>query len=193
MKSSRKIDLNEEPVVGEYYSVPCVFGELNILHVRYPKTDFYPVLTPSHEDSKYLGTVKYKWKENEYGESSCITYHEYEPIPNAPHHFHIDPRFVPLNRYDYDVSMQQYRFHSTINASEVEYKEMKCLRRMPTQYSLYKAFGQPFINDFTGSDAKCGRCPHKKINLRNIPSKNGVITCPAHGLQFDSKTMDCLL
>ena len=62
---------------------------------------------------------------------------------------------------------------------------------MPPQ-RLFTGFGQQFIDDHVDKEVKCGRCPHRGALLKSMPVKDGVITCPNHGLKFDAQTMKCI-
>ena len=187
--------LTSPPIVGETYSVPCANGTIiDFRSDNKGKTELLPVLLPSHEDSKYFAKKRGVWKEGEEGVSYMVEELYYEADKDAQHHFHIDPRFVPANYYPSAIQAcvllgeNLKMLHFTIVAvGPVKYLEMECLREMPPSLINFKtAFGKQFTEDYVGKPMKCGRCPHKGTDLRSMPVKNGVVTCPAHGLQFDS-------
>ncbi len=180
--------LTSPPVVGETYIVPCVFGRIypfNYTNQNTPRHT-WPVLRPSHEDSKYTIQTRTVWD----GEvDSEEEYCEYDP--STPHHFHVDPRFSPAEWYtDYEVRNESW--HTFVGPmADIEWREMVCLREMSIQ-RLFTGFHKSFVVDHTGKKSKCMRCPHKGVNLASMPVVDGVVTCPAHGLRFDKKTMTCI-
>lgn len=82
-------NLTYPPIVGQKYLVPCILGK--ITNVSFPMPlHLYPVIKPSHQDSKYLSQYRTIW---ENGEKIDEIY--YEDNPYETHHWHIDPRFTP--------------------------------------------------------------------------------------------------
>lgn len=179
-------NLKSPPVIGQIYLVPCVLGKLYNIGPHSIPAQWWPVLRPSHEDSKYLPKFRTFWVN---GEEIDETY--YESDPNTPHHFHVDPRFTPESYYTkWEIDNQSW--HNFVSAqSEVEWRELVCIREMPVQ-QLFTGFGEKFVEDHKDKKIKCGRCPHKGVILSNTPVKDGVITCPAHGLKFDAETGECV-
>jgi nitrite reductase/ring-hydroxylating ferredoxin subunit len=183
--------LNCPPVVGEFYLVPCVFGKYTNIGRHNIPPQLWPVFLPSHEDSKYYPQYRTKWIETPTGQYTIEeTY--YESVPGTLHHYHVDPRFTPAEFYT-EWEQVNKSWHNVIEAvdSDVKTEKLQCIREMPIQ-RLFTGFGQNFIDDHKNKKIVCGRCPHKKVNLKSVPIINGVITCPNHGLQFDSKTGNCL-
>lgn len=183
--------LRTPPTVGETYRVECVFGTLsNIGWHRIPPR-WWPVFTPSHQDSIYAIRQRTVWKETDTGYIGVDEVY-YEDDPSTPHHYHIDPRFTPEEFYTQD-EIQRQSFHSTIRPeSEIEIREMVCVREMPIQV-LFTGFGKQFVADHAGKKMKgCDRCPHKGVALASMPVVDGRITCPAHGLKFDCETKECV-
>ena len=117
------------------------------------------------------------------------------PIYNHPHsdkengqneiHYHIDSRYVKnTNIYDLRITLP-------LNQNQtLEYRMLKKIHKKEkfiTPVSLIKN---------SKLKHKCihkGKCPHRGYDLSNeIPNKNGIITCPLHGLQFDKITKKLL-
>ena len=143
------------PKLGETYLVPCVFYQ----------DSWVAVLTPSHEDSKYLLNAN----------------------ADILHHWHGDPRF------DARWNGGRHFTISKMPGMVVENKPMVCFREMPKWGSpLYRAFGKDFIDDMKDKEIKCNRCPHKGVYLGSIAmGEDWTIECPAHGLKFDYATKKC--
>ena len=181
-------ELNERPIVGQHYWVPCVYG---IASGRSGNVhEWWPVLLPSHQDSEFIPREKMVWEKTDIG-SKLVKEIYFENDENAPKHYHVDARFTPEHYYDYT----EKRFHASIGAEGVlerdkEMRYMLCQREMPQQ-SLFTVFGKKFVEKHEGKKAKCGRCPHRGIDLTHMPEKNGIVTCPAHGLRFFSHNMQC--
>ena len=178
--------LKSPPIVGQTYLVPCVFGHYSYLGKVKDMDQWWPILRPSHEDSKYVEQTRTIWKKNIEVEEMY-----YEADPTMSHHYHIDPRFAPASMYTRDEQERQ-DWHNTVTIeSAVEWQELKCVRDMPTQV-LYESLGKQFVEDHKDKKLKCMRCPHKGMILSSIPDIDGIITCPGHGLKFDSKTNQCI-
>jgi hypothetical protein len=185
--------LRSPPVVGEVYRVPCVYGQIALLSQGQVKSpEWWPIMRPSHQDSVYYPQIRSIWKPSEDGVTTILVEETfYEDDPSTDHHYHIDPRFAPDEFYtSWELIHQDY--HNVINVqSEVKWREMTCLRDMPTQ-RLFTGFGRRFIDDHKDKKIKCGRCPHKGVLLNSVPVIDGVITCPNHGLKFDAVTKKCI-
>ena len=176
--------LKSTPVVGRRYLVPCVYGMSNT-HPTHPVL-WWPVFTPSHEDSKYFPRYRNVWKGNR-----LVSEPYFEADPKAEHHFHIDPRFVEDDCYTGD-ELYHNKLHGVIipRRVEVEYRDLLCLREMPSR-RLFD-FGVAFIDDHKDKKIRAGKCPHKGVQLGSCPVVDGVVTCPAHGLRFSAETGRCL-
>lgn len=183
-------NLKKPPVVGKRYKVPCVWGTIANIGPHVIPANWWPILRPSHEDSKYVTRTKTIWLETETGWRS-VDEDYYETDPDTPHHFHVDPRFTPQTYYT-PWEVQRRSWHSTITPkSEVKFLTLECIREMPIQ-RLFTGFGKQFIQDHQDKKLKCARCPHKGTNLASMPVVNGVVTCPSHGLTFNKKNSKCL-
>lgn len=179
-------DLTTPPVVGQTYIVPCVLGSLAYIRPARATAQWWPVLRPSHQDSRYAIQTRTIWRDGEEVEEEF-----WEDDPSTPHHYHVDPRFAPAELYS-PTERELGSWHNTIDIqSEVEFREMECVREMPIQV-LYRQLGRRFVEDHRDKALKCGRCPHKGTNLASMPIVDGVVTCPTHGLKFDAGSGRCL-
>jgi hypothetical protein len=182
----QKIDeLKSQPIVGNYYLVPCIIKEerdVNFDWVISKESELvlekeiilyiYPIINHRHSD-----------KEN--GQ-------DYE-------HYHVDYRFIELqiinnkiiptrkNRNHTFAPHLRYNIYADNKDFKIEYHKLRCLRL--NNYGI----GGPTKN--SKLKHKCihkGKCPHRGYDLSQEPTVNGVITCPLHGLQFNSETKQLL-
>lgn len=185
----RITQLSAPPVVGRRYLVPtvaypwlCSWNERSIAAATRP----WPVFLPKHEDAEHL---------------------------NFPHqHYHVDPRF--LNKAD---ARRAAAYHVAPPAPDLKAGLEYTAQRMPLYIRgrddhppvvwmarrcfrseiTYRFGGYPTIqklrDHYHGQQCAKGRsgwvCPHKRYPLGSIAAdENGILTCPLHGLQIDSKT-----
>lgn len=123
----------------------------------------------------------------------------YIPLIDHPHndkengqseiHYHADTRYLNLNKYKSSVFLNREsdtRIDLPLRSNErLEYKMLK----MISTDSLYITHVD-FISN-SKLKHKCmhkGKCPHRGYDLSKEKSKNGIIICPLHGLQFNEKT-----
>lgn len=194
-----KIEDVEEPQVGKFYLVPCVFSEMD--KERYLRDDaayhhdgdwvgempqitptglertprWLPVIGEKHEDAKLLGF--------------------------PPLHYHFDFRFlknqfVRSNFNDAyspdspDIIGSGNRFFGTVyhvaycKSDAVVYRRLKMLRKMPI---FPDALLAKLMTTYKGKKMLSGmRCPHKGAPLKGAPCDvDGNIVCPLHGLTFN--------
>lgn len=179
--------LNSPPIIGQTYNVPCMFGQIDLLSkAQVRPAVWWPVIRPSHQDSIYIAKTRSVLVDEEFVDEE---YFENDPL--FPHHYHIDPRFVPIEYYT-EWELKNNDLHNVINIQgKIKWKNLVCLREMPKQ-RLFTGFGKRFLDDHIGKKIKCGRCPHRGALLHSIPIDEGVITCPNHGLRFDAKSLVCI-
>lgn len=160
----KKITEVSESIIGKSYLVP---------HVEMKEKSRYgivlvPVLLPYHED-KNLGLAEY--------------------------HYHYDLRFISerLFQNNYESENNKNRFQvlvlneAIIKSQEIIWRKKKCLRDhlpfpknntvTPVLESLYE-----------GAIAVNKVCPHRGISLVGCHTKDGIMNCPGHGLQWCEKT-----
>jgi hypothetical protein len=170
--------LDSEPVVGHTYLVRVVeYGGLSA-----------PVLGDAHDDRAALGIYR--------------------------HHFHYDLRFVSdalaseiwrrmklkepatFDQVDFNI---QLLFFATIGVPRFARKSghlepMPCVRTMPRfpdwAYAVHTSKVEWYVNRHRLTLARdsrgCTRCPHRGTCLSGLPaSKEGVVTCPSHGVSWN--------
>lgn len=172
----RLADLDHEPVVGQFYLVPTVVG---IYFDLTPRP--WPVLLPFHDDKEILGF--------------------------APWHYHPDPRFIPETVWrSLDFTNKWYgrsaneciagsplQTHERLNPEglprPVE-RRRKCIRHMPDRSWMSRVhFAKKLQAAYRDASLAPGMvCPHKGVCLKSMPIVDGVVTCPAHGLQWNVET-----
>lgn len=181
--------LESPPIVGQTYWVPCVLGTFFNVGFHKIPAQWWPVIRPAHEDSKYLPKFRTTWVDED-GEwvQKDETYYEKD---DQDLHIHVDPRFAHEDLYTpYERANGDWHNILTIQ-SDTERRLLVCLREMPVQ-RLFTGFGPRFVDDHKGKKLKCMRCTHKGVNLSSVPVVNGVITCPAHGLRYDAQSHECI-
>ena len=160
----KKVTECSEVTVGKFYLVPHV--EMQPQLVKRYGMAFAPVLLPYHED-KNLGVAEY--------------------------HYHHDLRFIPKRLFENNIvtSTQNY-FQSLIsnetiiNNEQIFWLKKKCLRkhlRFDSKLVLGKL--EPIYQDAIAVNKIC---PHKGISLVGCHTKDGIMNCPGHGLQWCEKT-----
>lgn len=98
-------------------------------------------------------------------------------------HYHADTRYFGKQEHlkHYRVDPNQIRI--TKNEYKLEYFNLKKYRNQIgaiTHTSLIKN------SKLKHNCIHKGKCPHRGFDLNNVkPDKDGVITCPLHGLKFD--------
>jgi hypothetical protein len=173
----KKVEEIKRPLKkGEIYLVPCLVKK---------------EITPTDEQSLWLDIKT----------DNAIKIHIL-PIINHPHndkengqpetHYHLDYRFIKhKNNHNFPTIINKHSKH--IFGSQV--------RPLPNFGELYY-YPLPVINEhFSGVTGyelirnsklkhKCihkGKCPHRGYDLSQVkPNEKGVITCPLHGLEFNS-------
>lgn len=168
-------DLKHPPVIGDIYMVPCLVIQENtisdwevqldgeLIDTNDNKLHLYPVINHPHSDM-------------ENGQK--------EP------HYHRDFRFSPISARHYlnnsTMSVRIYlKIDDAFKNKKLEYFAMTCV-------SLQQGvITPPFMIRNSKLKHKCihkGKCPHRGYDLSQEVPRDGKITCPLHGLQFDSIT-----
>lgn len=164
----RITELEGEPVVGRFYLVPCVFR---------PLCGWFPIIGPQHDDSEVIG------------------------IPGA--HYHYDSRFLSddqiadLTWGSGLASDPKYVLGTVCWVGGDEYqptfKRLKC-RREVLEFPLHDPKGRALRwmpkleRAYKDAKLSCMRCPHRGIPLNGLPVKDGMVTCPGHGLRWNVET-----
>lgn len=175
MKTPRLVELESEPVVGQFYWVPTVTGDW-----CYRKSIALPVLLPGHDDA---GTLRFP-------------HFHYHPDPR----FMTDAMYGSLARntrwrYSDDLAVAGTPLMSSdrINPNglpPVVERRRKCLRAMPDRRYIFAR--KPFVDlvdEFKGRRLKPGMvCPHRGTCLKAMPVVDGAVECPTHGLRWNVAT-----
>lgn len=166
-------NLKSEPIIGQFYLVPCI-------RTNHIPLNWIPIVGDFHTDSELRIPEK----------------HFHYDVRFIPGLF-----FPKQSRNNYPPEVEQigrvigiekdkFELHA-IEPIEVELKRRKCLRRMP-EFPLQKVGGihNEMHKKYHGKSVKCGKCPHRNFPLENLPKdENGFIICNGHGLKINSKTM----
>lgn len=184
MAPQRIDELSSPPIVGRYYLVPtvryvwCSAGEAD-----------WPVLLPRHEDAEHL---------------------QFEAW-----HYHADLRFIGDGRLPQHWLRQYPAAEAMISPISVfrgdppgsmpdpVWRRRRCFREMPDfpwwwavepsqdgsrRAAVFRTFYAGFAGRQCPHNGRGWICPHKGIDLSGMPVKEGLITCPGHGLRIDAAT-----
>jgi hypothetical protein len=160
----KKVTECSEVIIGKFYLVPHV--EIEQSRKRRYGMDFVPVLLPYHED-KNLGVAEY--------------------------HYHHDLRFIPKRLFENNmVTNTQNYFQSLIlnetiiKSEKIFWLKKKCLcEHLSFNGKLISKTLEPLYEDAIAVNKIC---PHKGISLVGCHTKDGIMNCPGHGLQWCEKT-----
>jgi hypothetical protein len=155
----------KNPIVGKFYHVACVRSKAS-------NRPWLPILGPLHEDAQYTG---------------------FKPL-----HYHYDFRFIA----DYIFAGMCWPTPSrvfgvvatsaNVDITKIEVRRRKCHRQMP-EYPHEHAVWLPQLEAaYADKKLKCMTCPHRGLPLDGLPVKDGVVTCPGHGLRWHVET-GCLV
>lgn len=179
--------------VGRFYMVPCVRLIVENPIQQHPaagKDGWIPVIGPEHHDREVIG---------------------FQPV-----HIHIDVRFVcadVLRRYGAGFVLnganaaQRLMGHPVSTFSdgigiaghprqydqrlERKARRLMCKREMPNFPG--GSWGPALTRQHAGCKLKPGNiCPHRGIDLTPFVKDDGTVTCPGHGLRWDTKTGESL-
>jgi hypothetical protein len=155
--------------IGEFYRVPAV-----LVREWWGFKGWLPVMGPMHEDSEF---VNFPWQ-----------------------HFHIDWRFAPTRVWNAnrDWPLEGSHFGSPIQCPDKrgdrvivqgpELRRMK-YKRDPGRYPIGRArWLQAMQKRFACSKLINGTCPHRGIPVSAMHQDGDILTCPAHGLQWNAVT-----
>ena len=159
-------DVRNPVKVGEQYLVPCIVKRLDeLMYIT-------PVINHPHTD-----------RENG---QNYIHYHadyrfvKHNKAGNLPHiqNTHSKHIYVNNNRPVLGIDGQlEYYILPVINEEFAAITPITFIQNSKLKHNcIYK-----------------GKCPHRGFDLSQVPSKNGIITCPLHGLKFDEKTKNLIL
>lgn len=153
------------PIIGKYYSVPCVFMDCW-------SYQWIPVHGPRHEDTEFIGFDMHHW------------HIDWRFAPKRWFNW-------LLESYG-DIHRLQGKVVCSPDARgivrTVEMRRKKCQREM-----INFPFNAPWRSKLETKFAPCKLlvgmvCPHRGISLEGMPVKDGLVVCPGHGLQWNVVT-----
>ena len=158
-------------IVGKFYDVPTVY------RLIYGVRMDWPVIGPMHEDAEI---INFPWE-----------------------HYHIDWRFVPV-RICRSVAVKWHSYglagvYAIVLHARPEVhpkglpapvmKRMKCKMEFPEFPEHVARWLHELRKKYAGCKLKPGMvCPHRGVPLASLPSVDGIVTCPAHGLKWNVET-----
>lgn len=169
MRDVRKLE--EPPVVGRYYLVPCVrFAPFDL------PEKWMPVFEPYHSDP----------------ELSCIGPHYHKDLRFLP----TRDRVTDGPEWESPELTRVLRAEDCIGWPVL--RKMKCKRQTPVWPSIGRAQDnaqrvfRAFYRSYENRPLLCGRCPHRGVPAsamaRTEIDGRRVLVCPGHGLTFDAET-----
>jgi hypothetical protein len=183
MEKYQKVeDVKEILEVGKTYLVPCIIKEKEVKRVIDVDYKLF------EEEDLWRDEVDYSQRDLALRYIVKYIPSRISPIINHPHndvengqpipHYHADDRFKIEDTNNY----VQYRIDV---GDSIEYLPLKCIRTTidsPTGvHGTYKA-------KIKHNCIHKGKCPHRGMDLSQVPEIDGVITCPLHSLKFNAKT-----
>lgn len=116
--------------------------------------------------------------------------HPHNDIENGQYevHYHQD------DRYASNIMRTLYKFNSfragriVLPLAEGEYLEYRMLYKISEEHTSKTPVSLIKNSKLKHKCIHKGKCPHRGFDLTNVEAINGIITCPLHSLQFDSKT-----
>ena len=170
------------PVVGKAYDVPCVriVGDTVFPNEFLKIGELVPVLLPAHDDAEYF---------------------------DFPYlHFHIDFRFVNDDLWERMHACTAHIHACIITTSLVaegpQQHSLNCLRKMPVfptaaEIKTSDAGYEGLTDAVRGLESHYRNsrintstliCPHRGVCLTGLPTTDGIVVCPAHGLAWNITT-----
>lgn len=193
MAMQRADRLKEPPVVGRYYLVPSIlwdreysgYGRKVREHLRAIQESsgatWWPVWGIKHEDTEHF---------------------------NFPYlHYHIDPRFLTRRQWAHFKNRRLSPLGavqgSPLNHSELlggPPKPVLRRKRCTSAHSEWEhcdavsvtSLNRAFKDTICRSGKRGLVCPHRQFPLGTVEVRDGVVTCPLHGLRIDAATGRCL-
>lgn len=174
--------------VGKTYKVPCIRVP-NVFEQHYGEV-LIPVFPDSHIDEVDVITRRTEVAGIAPPSGAALAFiTKSDPDYNFKH-YHVDVRFTLRNHSATRVIMLSSLAALGSN-NKVVWKSRKCLRLVVDNFAddptplFYQPSAQ--LSKLELKDRYI--CPHQKTRLEGIPlDESGVITCPAHGLRWCTKT-----
>lgn len=157
--------------VGRIYSVPCVQIISDLGWIR--PHEWAPIIGPKHEDAEIIG------------------------FPYL--HYHVDLRFLTKLQFEcirpYSTILhendERNHYGPTPFIDKIVMRRRKCGRQFPHYpHERAQRWMRTLQERYRDTSLKCGKCPHRGLDLSNIKPLNGRIVCPGHGLVWDATSGD---
>lgn len=184
--------LSGRPEIGKFYMVPCIKVDFDCRSIWMDVNGWVPVLGPKHADGEYL---KFEFE-----------------------HWHIDWRFVGWKAFSYATDNGRKSPLSRVLTSDTTgphglkeltrspvLRRIKCKRAMPefpvvsqVVDAMYDSHGRRWHHLERAQAITCNRlkpgniCPHRGIDLTPFIRPDGTVTCPGHGLRWNTATGELL-
>lgn len=157
-------DIKRPLKYGEIFLVPCIVREEDGLEF------ITPVINHPHNDKENGQTEVHYHVDYRFIKIYKDLYEMGMPIPVNEHSVH---RFVEHVRPEKDIDGEMYHILlPVVNTNFLGSSSVHSIRNSRLKHKcIYK-----------------GKCPHRGYDLSQVEVKDGKITCPLHGLQFDAKT-----
>lgn len=127
------------------------------------------------------------------------------PVINHPHndvengqketHYHLDYRFIKYtNNSDFPIVVNKHSRHifGEVDRPTQEYGELKYIA-LPVINENFAGITPVELISKSKLKHKCihkGKCPHRGFDMAQVKvDKNGIKTCPLHGLKFNNQNM----
>lgn len=169
-----RIEDVEQPVVGRWYLVPCVWrGDLR-------RPTWWPVFGGWHSDAEVINFPAWHFHfdarflsrsqlaiASRYGSPDYALVAVYTELPERR-----EPGPPP----------------------ETPWRRRRMVRGMPAFPAHYEhgqvktVLAHNLETAFAGQTMKCRTCPHRGFSLKGLPVKDGAVVCPGHGLKWDLAT-----
>jgi len=163
------IQNNEELIVGVKYMIPCLVGKIDISTEE-----------DTWRDKKKYRKISYPVYNN---------FHSDYESGQKEKHYHIDFRFVSdLYKVDSRIRLDENFINK--NNLYLTYRNKTCFNKNHSLITSSK------VIENTKLKHKCitkGKCPHRGMDLSQEIPVNEIITCPLHGLKFNSETKQLIL
>ena len=183
-----KIDeLKKVPKIGTWYLVPCIIERTKVRELKWKYKSYQDFKEIYEEDPPLdFSIIRRIYITRDIWYIWPVINHPHNDIENGQKEFlyHVDYRFIKPYRNNRD------KFGATPrvvlkNDRTFEYHPLELISLhqkviTPTRLIAKSKLKHNCIHK--------GKCPHRGYNLSQEVSHEGVITCPLHGLKFDSKT-----
>lgn len=188
MAMERITDLQEPPVVGKYYLVPCVQ-----MIDHYGHDVFAPVIGNLHHDDFAAGVGWHYHYDHRFRMPGTIEWHTYTRQKTNGCRPGIGRRSDDILGY-LDLKIWKGKLIDKDNPPEIHWRRKKCVSQfgglcVPRNITLgeYVDWAKKYEKT---NIKKTMKCPHHGVCLKSVPVHNGVIECPLHGLKWDAESGD---